>query len=138
MIGASGIHDPTPPIPNLTQLASSHPHNKVVVSDVTRVFLAPPLQADVEYYYHRLSRPTSFFAISINSLSSRHQITTLHVYPSSRTLKLLHLHFPQFQIVFESPSITPRRALIVVNSSKITPMKYLMCGVKEQQPKSSG
>ncbi|PNY03134.1 hypothetical protein L195_g026457, partial [Trifolium pratense] len=24
-----------------------------------RVFLAPPLQADVEYYYHRLSRPMS-------------------------------------------------------------------------------
>ena len=48
----------TPPVPNFTLLASSHPHNKVVVSDIIRVFLAPPLQTDVEYYYHRLFRLT--------------------------------------------------------------------------------
>ncbi|MCI30839.1 hypothetical protein A2U01_0052050, partial [Trifolium medium] len=66
-------------------LAPLHPHNKIVVSEVTRVLLPPPLQADVEslqanveYYYHRLSRLT-FIAISINYLSPRHQITTLHV-----------------------------------------------------------
>ncbi|MCI65508.1 hypothetical protein A2U01_0086766, partial [Trifolium medium] len=44
-------------------LEPPHPLNKVV-SDATRVFLAPPLRADVEYYYHRLSRLMSFFAIS--------------------------------------------------------------------------
>ncbi|MCI73375.1 hypothetical protein A2U01_0094639, partial [Trifolium medium] len=55
-------------------LAPPHPHNKVVVSDVTQVFLPPPLQADVEYSYHHLSRLMSF-AISISSLSPRHRIT---------------------------------------------------------------
>ncbi|MCI94894.1 hypothetical protein A2U01_0116192, partial [Trifolium medium] len=42
-------------------LAHPHPHSKVVVSNVTRVFLALPLQANVEYYYHRLSRLMSFY-----------------------------------------------------------------------------
>ncbi|KAK2404497.1 hypothetical protein QL285_053830 [Trifolium repens] len=47
----------------------------------------PPLQADVEYCYHRLSRPT-FIAIFFTFLSSRHRITTLHVLSIFSTIRI--------------------------------------------------
>ncbi|PNX62966.1 hypothetical protein L195_g061391, partial [Trifolium pratense] len=47
----------------------------------------PPLQADVEYYYHHLSR-MAFIAIFISFLPLKHRITTCRVLPIILNLKI--------------------------------------------------
>ncbi|MCI29148.1 hypothetical protein A2U01_0050357, partial [Trifolium medium] len=68
----------------------------------------PPLQADVEYYYHHLSR-LAFIAIFISFLPLKHRITTCRVLPIILNLKIALapiFTFHNSQLFPESPSIT--------------------------------